>query len=75
MPPPSLTPCLHAPRDPQNANGNPYIDHSASPDFTFGTIDLSNPDAVAWYASVIQHNMLARNVSKYVGEGSGESAS
>ena len=45
----------------QNSSGQPYILVSGTPEFTFGTVDFTNPDAVAWYASVIQDNMLAIN--------------
>lgn len=43
-----------------NDKGQPYIMSSASPEFTFGTIDLSNPLAVQWFANIIRENMLAQ---------------
>lgn len=49
----------------KNSSGLPYIQTSGSQEFTFGTVDLTNPDARAWYRHVIQCNMLR------VGEGCG----
>eukprot|EP00049_Salpingoeca_infusionum_P001948 m.52305 g.52305 ORF g.52305 m.52305 type:complete len:756 (-) comp11293_c0_seq4:148-2415(-) len=44
----------------KDSTGNPYIDFSADPEFTFGTIDLSNPDANKWFRDVIlRGNMLS----------------
>jgi alpha-glucosidase len=43
-----------------NSSGDPYVDYSATPDFLFGTVDLTNPDAVDWYADIIRTNMLGR---------------
>jgi hypothetical protein len=42
----------------QNTSGEPYIMFSVTPEFTFGMVDFTNPDAVQWYAAVIQSNML-----------------
>jgi len=42
----------------QNITGQPYIQSSASSSFTFGTIDLTNPDARQWTRNVIRCNML-----------------
>ncbi|EGD71989.1 hypothetical protein PTSG_00005 [Salpingoeca rosetta] len=52
----------------KNSKGDPYIDHSASPDFTFGTVDLSNPAAVNWFSNVIQHNMIEANHSGWMSD-------
>lgn len=42
-----------------NASGQPYIQASGTSGFTFGTVDLTNPDAREWYAmQVIARNML-----------------
>jgi hypothetical protein len=45
---------------PQNSSGDPYILQSGSPEFTFGTVDFTNPDAVLWYTQVIQSNMIGQ---------------
>jgi alpha-glucosidase len=42
----------------QNTTGQPYIQSSASASFTFGTIDLTNPDACRWTRNIIRCNML-----------------
>jgi sulfoquinovosidase len=42
-----------------NGSGEPYIQSCGSKGFTFGTVDLTNPDAKQWYAQeVIAKNML-----------------
>jgi alpha-glucosidase len=42
----------------QNSTGDPYIQSSASRSFTFGTIDLTNPNARQWTRNLIRCNML-----------------
>eukprot|EP00658_Telonema_sp_P-2_P082766 TRINITY_DN8806_c0_g1_i2.p1 TRINITY_DN8806_c0_g1~~TRINITY_DN8806_c0_g1_i2.p1 ORF type:complete len:482 (+),score=97.42 TRINITY_DN8806_c0_g1_i2:900-2345(+) len=55
----------------KNSRGDPYIQTSGSPGFTFGTIDLTNPAAAAWYEQVIRCNMLRVGVGCGAGEGMG----
>ncbi|EDQ89657.1 uncharacterized protein MONBRDRAFT_32323 [Monosiga brevicollis MX1] len=52
----------------KNSTGDPYIDYSASKDFTFGTIDLTNPEAQTWYANIMQTNMLDRGHSGWMSD-------
>lgn len=42
----------------KNASGMPYIQNSGSNSFTFGTVDLTNPEAAAWFSTLIECNML-----------------
>jgi len=42
----------------QNSSGLPYLLASGSPNFTFGTLDLTNPLAQEWFGAVIRCNML-----------------
>lgn len=42
----------------RNSTGQPYILTSAGRDFSFGTIDLTNPDALDWTVALIRCNML-----------------
>jgi len=40
----------------KNKDGNPYLIKSCS--IEFGTVDLSNADARAWYENIIQKNII-----------------
>lgn len=42
----------------KNSTGQPYILYSATKTFSFGTIDVTNPEAVEWFGQVIRCNML-----------------
>jgi len=43
----------------RNSSGEPYIQRCASRTFTFGTIDLANPKAVAWFKEeVLERGMI-----------------
>ena len=42
----------------RNASGSPYIQTSASKAFSFGSLDVTNPKAVDWFANVIRCNMI-----------------
>jgi hypothetical protein len=42
----------------KNASGLPYIQHCGSTEFTFSTIDLTNPAARTWTKRLIRCNML-----------------
>lgn len=42
----------------KNSSGQPYIQTSASKSFSFGSIDVTNPEAVQWFATVIRCNMM-----------------
>jgi len=43
----------------RNSSGLPYLQHCGAETFTFGTIDLYNPEAADWYASeILEKNMI-----------------
>lgn len=42
----------------KNSTGQPYIQASASAQFTFGSMDFTNPKARQWFADVMRCNML-----------------
>jgi len=45
----------------RDAEGEPYVQSSASDEFQFGTVDLTMPDAREWYqAVVIECNLLCK---------------
>ena len=48
-----------------NSTNDAYILVSGTPDFTFGTVDFTNPDAVEWYVGVIVQNMINYNIVWY----------
>ena len=52
----------------KDKTGAPYVLASGSTSFTFGTVDLSNPAAAAWYSAIIQENMLDRNQSGWMAD-------
>jgi alpha-glucosidase len=42
----------------KNRDGTELVQASATPDFTFGTVDLTNPKCQDWYVQVMRRNML-----------------
>jgi alpha-glucosidase len=44
---------------------------SATPDFTFGTVDLTNPNCTTWYQGIIRDNMMNISASAVTGRPAG----
>lgn len=52
----------------QDKEGTPYIQASGSDNFTFGTVDFTNPAASNWYQMVIRDNMIDRHISGWMSD-------
>ncbi|GAB5360503.1 hypothetical protein AAMO2058_000633800 [Amorphochlora amoebiformis] len=53
----------------KNSSGDPYIQSCGSYEFTFGTVDLTNPKAMEWYKTeVLVKSVIASNASGWMAD-------